>query len=89
MKFLWPVVMNLMLILTGITMLTGIVLNHDIDAIMLRSSMVLMGSGLVLMFIGMWITRNHQRQQLAEIKKQQEQQPSKPVVKNAKTSMAA
>ncbi len=89
MRLLWPITMNLMLGLTGMTILIGIILNHDIDSILMRGTLVLMGSGLVLMFIAMLISRGHQKQQLLAVKNALNQQQPKQAKAQQKPTMAA
>lgn len=64
MRWIWPLCMNVMLSLTALTILTGVVMNHSIDAILLRSTLVLIGSGLLLMLIALLVARGHRQQLL-------------------------
>ncbi len=54
MRLLWNLAMTLMLTLTGLSILLGLVLGHAVEAIVLRSTVVLVVSGMAVMGLSLW-----------------------------------
>lgn len=60
MNLLWPLAVQMMLALTGLTIIVEVVLGHAPGAILTRAALVLLGSGAVFSVITMIASRLYQ-----------------------------
>lgn len=91
MKFIWHFIMNMMLTLTGLTILAGLLLGFDVMVIVTRSALVLIGSGLLFTFVAMLLTRGYRQEEWkrSRLKKQNQQEKGEAKEADRKEAVAA
>jgi positive regulator of sigma E activity len=63
MRLVWNLAVNLMLTLTGLSLVIGLVLGHGVMDVVLRSTVVLVISGLLVMLLAIWNIKGFRRAQ--------------------------